>query len=40
MVQNNNLWKNIFWNNTKISDYIDENTNNVIPQTPNISTAS
>lgn len=40
VVETNNQWKSIFWNNTKISDYINENTNNVISQTPNISTAS
>lgn len=40
VVENNNSWKNIFWNNTKISDYINENTNNVIPQTPNMWTSS
>ncbi len=40
VVENNNSWKNIFWNNTKISDYIDKNTNNIISQTPNIWTSS
>ncbi len=40
VVDTNDEWKSIFWNNTKISDYIDENTNNVISQTPNMATAS
>ena len=36
VVNNNETWKNIFWNNTKIQDYIAQNTNNNISQTPNL----
>lgn len=36
VVNNDNTWKNIFWNNTKIQDYIVQNTNNNISQTPNL----
>ena len=40
VVNNDDIWKNIFWNNSKISDYIDENTNNIIAETPNMWSAS
>lgn len=40
VINNNDTWKNIFWNNSKIADYIDQNSNNVITQTPNLSNAS